>query len=141
MTMVEANERTDVVGRRVDGPRPASLVAAFRDASCLPGLRAWLREQLAPTDTLLDAELVCTELVTNAVEHAGGPRRVRVTVLDRVRMRIEVDDTGAGAPLTVGESRLGEHRGRGLTIVNAVAHWGVRRTRTGKTVWATLELA
>ncbi|WP_344415084.1 ATP-binding protein [Pseudonocardia ailaonensis] len=123
----------------VDGPQPASLVASFRDATCLPALRRWLREHLAEdSDARCDAELVCTELVTNAVEHAHGPRSVRITMLDPLRLRIEVDDGEPGARPTLGRSRFGSVRGRGLMLVDTVSRWGVRRRRTGKTVWATL---
>jgi anti-sigma regulatory factor (Ser/Thr protein kinase) len=121
-----------------DGPQPASLVATFRDATCLPALRGWLRAHLAEgTDARSDAELVCTELVTNAVEHAHGPRAVRITMLDTARLRIEVDDAGSSRP-TLGRSRFGSVRGRGLTLVDAVSRWGVRGRLGGKTVWATL---
>jgi anti-sigma regulatory factor (Ser/Thr protein kinase) len=40
---------------------------------------------LADEDLELDAELVCCELVTNAVEHAGGAGTVRVDVTSEVR--------------------------------------------------------
>jgi anti-sigma regulatory factor (Ser/Thr protein kinase) len=41
-----------------------------------------------------DAELVCTELVTNAIEHGGGARAVRITV-DSRQVCVEVDDDEA----------------------------------------------
>jgi anti-sigma regulatory factor (Ser/Thr protein kinase) len=90
---------------------------------------------------LVDAELVCTELVTNAVEHAAGPRAVRVVVAGQ-DLRIEVDDASPDAALTPGVSRLGgvRGRGRGLAIVDAVTRWGIRRSRSRKTVWAALPL-
>ncbi|WP_433505482.1 hypothetical protein ACQP04_02620 [Pseudonocardia halophobica] len=54
---------------------------AVEDASCLTPLRAWLREHLPNSDDhQIDAELMCTELVTNALEHARGPRTVRMDV-------------------------------------------------------------
>ena len=116
-----------------------SLSLAFGDAGCLPPLRRWLRSHLpAEGDLVLDAELVCTELVTNAIEHGGGSGAVRVDIIGATAVRVEVDDHDRTGELTVGRSRLGEYRGRGLTIVNSVSRWGVTRTGTGKTIWAAL---
>ncbi|MHA6797144.1 ATP-binding protein [Pseudonocardia bannensis] len=115
-----------------------SLSLTFHDVTRLRELRQWLRANLPEGEDIeLDAELVCTELVTNAVEHGGGLCAIRIDV-DDDRVHIEVDDVHAFAPLTVGRSRFGRHRGRGLTIIDAVATWGVTRTATGKTVWATI---
>jgi anti-sigma regulatory factor (Ser/Thr protein kinase) len=97
----------------------------------------WLRLNLA-NDLELDAELVCCELVTNAVEHGGGAGTVRVEVMADGQVRVEVDDGDAAGVLTVGRSRLDASRGRGLMIVSSVARWGIRRSVSGKTVWATL---
>ncbi|MCW0215755.1 MAG: ATP-binding protein [Pseudonocardia sp.] len=91
----------------------------------------------AGPEMLVDAELVCTELVTNAVEHAAGPRSVRVAMADE-DLRIEVDDASPEKPLTPGVSRLGGMRGRGLVIVDAVTRWGIDRGRSTKTVWAAI---
>ena len=118
--------------------RRSSLRRDIRDPACLPGLRRWLRDNVDdPEEGGFDAELVCTELVTNALEHGGGAGVVRILV-EGARVCIEVDDAGGGGALTPGTSRLGVHRGRGLALVSAVARWGVVRTGGGKTVWAIL---
>ena len=114
------------------GPRSLSLARC--DVTGLSGLRHWLRERLAGSDGG-DAELVCTELVTNAIDHGGGACAVRIAV-DEHDVRIEVDDSDAHAPLTVGTSRVGSCRGRVSTMIDALASWGVVRTPRGKTVWA-----
>lgn len=113
------------------------MVLSFHDASYLRELRSWLREHIPDDDTSLDAELVCTELVTNALEHGGGRGVVRIVLSDADGVRVEVDDADSTAPLTLGRSSIGRHRGRGLQIVDAVASWGVVRRAGGKTVWAT----
>jgi anti-sigma regulatory factor (Ser/Thr protein kinase) len=110
----------------------------FVDGTCLPVIRGWLRSNLKPESDLgVDAELVCCELVTNAVEH-GGCGAVRIDILGDGQIHVEVDDADPAAALTVGRSRFGGYRGRGLAIVSSLARWGVVRTVTGKTVWATL---
>jgi hypothetical protein len=92
---------------------------------------------------LYASRLVMSELVTNAVEHAG----TRMTVVVTRRgpgLHLSVSDESAVAPRVLQPSppRPGEpldDRGHGLTIVSAVATvWGSLPTRTGKVVWATL---
>ncbi|MDT0352387.1 ATP-binding protein [Pseudonocardia charpentierae] len=92
----------------------------------------------APEDLRIDAELVAIELVTNSLEHALGPRSVTIAWAEDGLLHIAVLDGSPDAVLTPGHSRLGAHRGRGLTVVGAVARWGVDRGQTTKTVWATL---
>jgi hypothetical protein len=120
--------------------RPVALERSLGGPESLTVLRAWIREHVvAVPDALADAQLIATELASNAIEHAPGPRTVRISVTDTV-FTVEVDDGAPEAPLTLGVSRLGRHRGRGLLVVNAVGRWGVRRCATGKTVWATIDL-
>lgn len=129
--------------RVVAGRRGSSFLTSFRDATCLPALRGWLREVLPDRDddALIDAELVCTELVTNAVDHARGPCEVRVHLYDAATLTVEVDDASPCATLIVGTSRFGRRRGRGLVMVDALSRWGVWRGTAGKTVWASLSVA
>jgi anti-sigma regulatory factor (Ser/Thr protein kinase) len=85
----------------------------------------------------LDAiALVCSELITNAVVHAGGAVRVGVTDLGQ-RIRLEVDDGGRGQPsLRTHEAGPG---GLGLRIVAELSEqWGSEPTAGGKRVWAVM---
>lgn len=113
----------------------AVLDLPIDDGSCIRVLRSWLRERLGG-DRLVDVELVCVELVTNAIEHARAPRSFRLRL--GARASIEVDDSGPDRPLAPRRPSFHELRGRGLGIVDALSTWGVRRTPTGKTVWASL---
>jgi serine/threonine-protein kinase RsbW len=89
-----------------------------------------------------EAEIVASELLTNAVRHArplsDGTIRVRWKIRGEV-VEVEVTDGGGEsvprpAPRTVWLSS-----GRGLRIVRSIAHeWGVTEDRTGSVVWATL---
>jgi anti-sigma regulatory factor (Ser/Thr protein kinase) len=118
------------------------LTFAVDDARCLPGLRAWIRDHVSDQQVCGDAELVCTELVSNAIDHAIGPRAVRIDVTDGGAVLIEVDDGSGEAEMTPGRSRLGTNRGRGLDLVEAFSRWGVRQhPHDGKTVWAALAAA
>lgn len=83
------------------------------------------------------AELLTSELVTNAVLHAGTP--VHLTVSDEAEgLRVEVTDRSAGAPQRRRYSAEAA-TGRGLALVEALASaWGTRVAAPGKTVWFTL---
>ncbi|MFI6094625.1 ATP-binding protein [Lentzea sp. NPDC051213] len=113
------------------------------DKTDLAAVRAWAGKLLGDLseDVRLDVLLVCTELASNAYEHACGPRSVRVQRLDEV-VRVEVDDgTPADLP-RLGESRLGDLRGRGLVLTAAISRcWGTREADGGKTVWAEILIA
>jgi anti-sigma regulatory factor (Ser/Thr protein kinase) len=111
-----------------------------------PGaVRGWARHVLTGLgdDHLTDVLIVAVELVTNALEHGGGPRSVRLKRdYGTCVVHIAVEDSNT-AQLTPGVSRFGvaAHRGRGLLMVNAASRlWGVRldEVRGRKTVWTEL---
>ncbi len=89
----------------------------------------------------LDAELIASELVTNAVLHARTAIEVRVAAEDR-GIRIEVQDTlpvgpAFGDPPGLPAATL-EH-GRGLAVVRHLARdLGVTPTEGGKAIWAVV---
>lgn len=82
-----------------------------------------------------DVAMVLSELVTNAVVHAGGAVHITVT-RDGPRVRIAVHDNGSGWPhLTDG----GSTGGLGLRLVAELSErWGAEPTATGKVVWAAV---
>ena len=78
--------------------------------------------------------LLTSELVTNAIMHAGTPVEVLVRGLDS-GVQVEVVDAGQQVPVVV-DGGLACQSGRGLRIVAALSEaWGVDRRRDGKTVW------
>lgn len=93
------------------------------------------------TTLLQDAELLVSELVTNAVVH-GRPSIVLQVRPDPPGIGIEVRDEGDADPLVPEEEpALVSPSGRGLRMVAALASsWGVRRSEDGpgKVVWFTL---
>ncbi|HEY6498802.1 MAG TPA: ATP-binding protein [Streptosporangiaceae bacterium] len=102
-----------------------------------------------------DAELVASELVTNAVQASGAadpprsrgdapglPAMVRVRVLAYQKgVVVEVWDRAPGSPGRR-DAATGEESGRGLMIVAALCRdWGFFRTADGdKVVWAELAI-
>lgn len=84
-----------------------------------------------------DVQLVVSELVANAVVHAGSAPELRLT-LTEAAVRIEVRDTGDGTPDPKPPSSTGES-GRGMFLVSALAAaWGVEQVAGGKLVWADI---
>lgn len=113
-------------------PRSAAVPQARRTMT--DHLWAWGLQDLAD-----DAELVTSELVSNAIRHGGRDIEMRVTCLPTA-LRIAMYDNTTDAPeLQVpGPDQLG---GRGLTLVAAVAdRWGYHLGDGGKEVWAELTL-
>jgi len=112
-----------------------------RDAAGVALARTHLRGlgQAVPGESLDDAVLLVSELVTNAVRHGGGDD-VRVTAaLCPGGLRVGVGDDGPGFPVRR-EADEDDTNGRGVAIVAALAdQWGVDvHPDDGKTVWFTL---
>ncbi len=92
-----------------------------------------------PEDLRTIAQLLTSELVTNAVEHSAEAVNVHLT-LARSGLRVEVTDRSSSLPRRK-ESTERDERGRGLMIVESLAStWGVQPNSNGpgKTVWFTL---
>ncbi|WCD90024.1 hypothetical protein KPP03845_106448 [Streptomyces xanthophaeus] len=95
----------------------------------LAQLTAWDLDELA-----FSTELIVSELVTNAIRHAGGPVRLRLIRADT--LTCEVSDSSNTQP-RMRRARSSEEGGRGLYIVAQLSHrWGCRYTTDGKTVWS-----
>jgi anti-sigma regulatory factor (Ser/Thr protein kinase) len=83
------------------------------------------------------AELLVSEVATNAVLHAGSPMRVSVWCHEG-HPRIEVRDDDPTPPREVrpGPTAVG---GRGMMLVDLLASsWGVNGNERGKTIWFEL---
>jgi anti-sigma regulatory factor (Ser/Thr protein kinase) len=112
--------------------RPAAALA--REAT-RAAVAAWRLGHLAD-----EAVLLVSELVTNAVEHAGPGASATVLRLEYGDgwLRIEVHDSSPHGPRPRTPDWLDES-GFGLMLVDALAaKWGVQQTREGKAVWAEL---
>ncbi|MFD5698370.1 SpoIIE family protein phosphatase [Streptomyces lasiicapitis] len=113
-------------------PREPQSVGRARELAC-ERLRAWDLDALVDT-----AELLVSELVTNALRYGEGEIRLRL-LLDRTLV-CEVWDAGLVQPRRR-RARDTDEGGRGLQLVGLLsAAWGSRRTPRGKTVWFELAL-
>ncbi|BEL01848.1 hypothetical protein Q0Z83_000390 [Actinoplanes sichuanensis] len=142
-TLAEA--RAAVTHRLAPTPRlqadlPPDLTAAglARDLVTRAGDDWNLSEPL-----LMRARLVMSELVVNAVEHAGT--RIRVTLSHRATgLHLWVNDGTTSLPSmrstqSLSRPELLTQRGTGLGVVHAGADtWGAMPTRSGKIVWAVI---
>ncbi|MDQ6649443.1 MAG: ATP-binding protein [Actinomycetota bacterium] len=112
---------------------PESALAARRLATRT--FRAWD----IPADVADPAILLVSELVTNAVRHAGSQVEL---VLERWAdtLRASVSDTVRTMP-QVRRAGPTDEGGRGLALVEALsARWGVVERKAGKQVWFEFRL-
>ncbi|MEU3250755.1 SpoIIE family protein phosphatase [Streptomyces sp. NPDC006997] len=104
--------------------------------------RAAVREQLHDwglAKAAYTAELLVSELVTNAVRHSRH-RPVGLRLVRGDTLLCEVDDDDHELPTLLSASG-GDETGRGLRVVSTLAReWGATRTGAGKTVWCELTL-
>ncbi|MFG2754974.1 SpoIIE family protein phosphatase [Streptomyces wuyuanensis] len=113
-------------------PRDPAAVAPVR-AACVRRLREW---GLGHID--FAAELVLSELITNAIHYGTEPVTVRL-VRDRALI-CEVSDGSSTSP-RLRQAKVTDEGGRGLFLVARFAErWGTRYTATGKVIWAELSL-
>ncbi|WP_327233684.1 SpoIIE family protein phosphatase [Streptomyces sp. NBC_01317] len=130
--------RTGALGAdQVAGWQLPSAPAAVAQA------RKYATDQLTAWDMSEDvefaAELIVSELVTNAVRYATGPISLRLINGDS--LICEVSDGSNTSPHLRLASALDEG-GRGLFLIARTSErWGTRRTSAGKTIWAELSLS
>jgi anti-sigma regulatory factor (Ser/Thr protein kinase) len=83
-----------------------------------------------------NAELLISELVTNALQHGAGERIVFHLVITVDMVMIEVDDGSPCRPVVRSAGDF-EESGRGMLLVSALADsWGV--SPDGTRTWCTL---
>lgn len=124
---------------------PASRVATW-DIPSDPALVAPIRKQVVEqierwnlTEATFTAELVVSELVTNAIRYGTHPIRLRL-IHDATTLICEVSDTSHTAP-HLRRAKTYDEGGRGLLLVAQLTQrWGSRHTADGKTIWAEIGL-
>lgn len=113
-------------------PTPWAPGAARSVLSAL--LAGWAAPQ-----SRVDATLLVNELVSNAVEHAGGGDALSLQVrISDGRLWAAVADGSTAHPVMLEPSGL-QARGRGVRLIATVAdRWGSENYRDGKRVWFEL---
>ncbi|MEU8972472.1 SpoIIE family protein phosphatase [Streptomyces monashensis] len=121
-------------------PRDPAAVAPVRTA-CARRLTEWGLEQVVFT-----AELILSELITNAVRYGAEPISVRLLRTepggspDAGTLIFEVADGSSTSP-RLRRAKVTDEGGRGLFLVARFAErWGTRYTATGKVIWAERSL-
>ncbi|MFF5706054.1 SpoIIE family protein phosphatase [Streptomyces sp. NPDC012794] len=108
---------------------PAAVSRVRREAAAQ--LRDWGLDEASFT-----AELILSELITNAIRYANEPIRVRL-LRDR-NLICEVADGSSTSP-HLRYAATTDEGGRGLFLVAQYAErWGTRYTERGKVIWAEL---
>ncbi|MER7461314.1 SpoIIE family protein phosphatase [Streptomyces sp. NPDC097981] len=115
-----------------DVPPDPAAVSRVRNAGSAQ-LAAWGLGDLAFT-----AELILSELITNAIRYGTAPIRVRL-LRDRTLI-CEVSDASGTSP-HLRYAATTDEGGRGLFLVAQYAErWGTRYAERGKVIWAELPL-
>lgn len=87
-----------------------------------------------------DAQLGTSELVANAIRHAGTDLVLTIRVDGVVTIAIQDGEPELRRPVIADSDFLAEN-GRGLHIVAAISHdWGITTAANGKVVWFNLAL-
>lgn len=124
----------EILTRREGALLQARLSVSLSRVPSASGVaRAAVRDRFADAlsrDAMADLELVVSELVSNAVEHGCGTVRLDVD-LDGYGLHGFVADGGDGFDYVPSSAGVDSPRGRGLSIVDALAtRWGIRAGRT-----------
>ncbi|MGW2719257.1 SpoIIE family protein phosphatase [Streptomyces sp. NPDC001492] len=124
---------------------PSSQVATWHipaDPALVAPIRKQVVEQLdiwGLQEAAFTAELVVSELVTNAIRYGAHPIRLRL-IHDEATLICEVSDTSHTAP-HLRRAKTWDEGGRGLLLVAQLTQrWGSRHTADGKTIWAEIGL-
>jgi anti-sigma regulatory factor (Ser/Thr protein kinase) len=97
--------------------------------------RRFVSEQLASADGVAEITLCVSELVSNAILHAGTGCVVRLHE-NRSAVRVEVRDQNPHVMPVKRDYDATSVTGRGLQLIDRLtARWGVDVDTEGKTVW------
>lgn len=115
-------------------------IALVPDLTAVRTARAFVRAacvDVLPDRAVATASLLTSELVSNAVLHAGSAPELVVST-STLGLRVEVADGSHVCP-RASTAEPGADHGRGLMFVDQLAsRWGVDITSTGKCVWFEL---
>ncbi|WUN26401.1 ATP-binding protein [Streptomyces sp. NBC_00316] len=131
--------------RPLDAPRACATAwdASWplrRDPASVPRARRLVTAQLRHwnlAESADIAELLVSEVVTNALHHTRGSLRLNLQVCGS-RLRCEVEDTERAGPVRRFVD-VDSEGGRGIELLDQLSEaWGSTSTATGKTMWFEL---
>jgi serine phosphatase RsbU (regulator of sigma subunit)/anti-sigma regulatory factor (Ser/Thr protein kinase) len=145
MPPVDGDDVALLIARRPGGSGPSDppvrdrgdelWLAAF--PTNVSHARRWITRQMGvcgAREAIDVVVLLTSEIVTNAIVHAGTPLTLRVDT-EGERVRIAVSDGAPQVP-AMGEFDLHSAGGRGMALLDTLADdWGVQVEPDGKTVW------
>jgi anti-sigma regulatory factor (Ser/Thr protein kinase) len=121
------------------GPAPRRTTAKLPAAPVSSRLARELVRTVTGRPEDVRVALIVTELVANAITHAGAAPTLTV-IWDGTVVRLEVFDDGPGWP-ALRRVEATDTSGRGVALVASVAdRWGVVPVDGGKVVWAEVAL-
>lgn len=86
------------------------------------------------------AQLLVSELVTNAIKYGLPPIEIRIRCHDDSLLEVDVSDANPAVP-TSDVADYDAERGRGITLVDVLSDsWGVAPAEPGKRVWFRLSV-
>lgn len=143
--LVIADDADKARGLRVQSSEPVSWWLCSREFPAQPDqvaeARAFLGRMLHGCPLVYEAQLICSELVTNAIQHSrsalpGGHVTVRAEVCEHDYTWFEVEDQGGD---WAGSGASGDG-GRGLEVVAALAdYWDITGNETRRVACARLD--
>jgi len=120
---------------RFDLPFGTGAPRAARNA-LLSMLQGW---GFGNEDWLAIAEVVVSELVTNAVQHGGGCLSLEAQAHDGVVILTVADGSAVIPERPIQDRMLLKEGGRGIAIIEALGcEWGMHDHEDGKRVWGRL---
>ncbi|MBA3742617.1 MAG: ATP-binding protein [Sporichthya sp.] len=122
------------------GPRQVVLPA---DTTAPRAARKFLAEACCGShvaEVVEEAQLLVSELVTNAVRYGAPPIELQVCCAGEDQLHIRVRDSDPGTPQPR-DADADAEGGRGLLLVDVVSDdWGHEDDADGKAVWFTLKV-
>ncbi|WP_344294791.1 ATP-binding SpoIIE family protein phosphatase [Streptomyces synnematoformans] len=137
------NDDAVLLAARLRALPPDDVVSVRLEAapSALSDARDLVRRRLTGwglQELTLPTELIVSELLANAVQHAPG--RIGLKLIRQSVLICEVSDTSHAAP-HLRHATSNDEGGRGLFLVAQLSHrWGVRYGAGGKVVWTEQEI-
>ncbi|WP_309225697.1 ATP-binding protein [Quadrisphaera sp. INWT6] len=120
---------------------PTASLTLPMDAAAPARSRAFLAQAHChhhAASVLDEAQLLVSELVTNAVRHGSPPITTEVGCRGQAGLHVRVTDGATSEPL-VRTPAVDDVGGRGMLLVDLLSSaWGVEPGSTGKAVWFEL---